>query len=104
MIKDHPIVHQGREGMTTREQHLIVALADKESGQRIEDADVTAHLVHEGHAGSFRPLEPMDIADTIAYGNFFRFPAEGGYSIQLRINRAGESITEVEFRHRHVME
>ena len=104
MIKDYPIVHQGRESTTTREQHLIVTLTDQESGQRIEDVDVTARLVHEGHAGSFRPLEPMYIADTITYGNFFSFPAEGGYSIQLRINRAGESITEVEFRHRHVME
>lgn len=104
MIRGHRIVHQSREGVTTREQHLVVTVVDQESGQRIEDAKVAARLLHEGHAGSFHLLEPMDIADTITYGNFFSFPAEGGYSIQLRIERTGEPTTEVEFRHRHVVE
>lgn len=104
MIRDHRIVHQGREGVTTREQHLVVTLVDQASGQRIEDADVAARLRHEGHAGSFRPLEPMEIADTITYGNFFSMPDEGPYSLQFRINRLGEPTTEVEFRHRHVAE
>ena len=38
MIREHRVIHQGREGITTREQHLIVPVVDEESGQRIEDA------------------------------------------------------------------
>lgn len=104
MIQDHRIIHEGREGVMTREQHLVVTVVDQETGQRIEDAEVAARIRHEGHAGTYRSLEPMQIADTITYGNFFSFPEEGGYSIQLRINRAGEPTSEVEFRHRHMME
>ncbi|MBZ0329302.1 hypothetical protein KZO25_03115 [Halomonas sp. ANAO-440] len=102
MVKDHRIVHQGREGIGTREQHLVVTLVDQASGQRIEDAKVAGRLRHEGHASEFLPLEPMEIADTITYGNFFSLPEEGAYSLQLRIERTGEPTTEVEFRHRHV--
>ncbi|AXY43156.1 hypothetical protein D1793_13575 [Halomonas sp. JS92-SW72] len=101
MIKDHPIVHEGREGVMTREQHLTVTLVDQSSGQRIEDAKVAARLRHEGHSSEFLQLEPMDISDTITYGNFFSLPEEGAYRLQLRIDRIGEPTTEVEFRHRH---
>jgi hypothetical protein len=103
-IRDHRIVHRGREGVTTREQHLVVTVVDQESGQRIEDARVAARVRHEGHTSEFRRLEPMEIAGTITYGNFFSLPEEGAYSFQLRIERAGEPTTEVEFRHRHELE
>lgn len=104
MIRDHRIVHQGREGVTTREQHLVVTVIDQETGQRIENAEVAARIGHEGHMGAYRALEPMKIADTITYGNFFSFPNEGGYNLQIRINRPEAPATEVEFRHRHVAE
>lgn len=104
MIREHRVIHQGHEGITTREQHLIVTVVDEESGQRIEDAEVAARIRHEGHAGTYRSLEPMSIADTITYGNFFSFPEEGGYHLQLRIKRSGEPATEMEFHHRHVLE
>ena len=84
--------------------HLTAALFDARTGDRVEDVTVDARVAPLGLAGETRRLEPMEIAETITYGNFFSFPEEGGYRLRLRIERTGEPATEVEFRHRHVVE
>lgn len=67
--------------------HLVVAIFDAASGARITDAKVTARVASLGLAGSQRALEPMIIADTVTYGNYFNLPDKGRYRISLQITR-----------------
>lgn len=102
VIEGHEIVHGERPRAEVGDSHLVVALFDQVSGERVEDARVSARLRHNGHTGPEQMLEPMEIADTITYGNFFTLPEEGGYSIQLRIERQDtDDISLVEFGHEH---
>src|SRR5574341_2247060 len=70
--------------------HVLVALFDNKTGERITDADVTARV--EGVAGvqsGEKRLEPMQIAGSPSFGNFFLMPGRDPYSIHLKINRHG---------------
>jgi hypothetical protein len=67
--------------------HLIVAIFNSVTGDRITDAAVTASVTRPGFAPPAKPLEPMKIADTISYGNFFDLPSDGDYRIRLSITR-----------------
>lgn len=83
--------------------HVVVAVFDNASGQRIEDAQVTAAVMEVGLAPEWKTLEPMRIADTITYGNYFSMPSAGTYRIQLRIRRPGHAqAIEATFTHGHV--
>jgi hypothetical protein len=64
---------------------VIVAIFNPVTGERITDASVTASVTPPGFPP--KPLEPMKIADTITYGNFFNFPREGVYHIHLSVKR-----------------
>jgi len=63
--------------------HLIVVIFNAVTGERITDATITA----SGLAPSVKTLEPMKIADTISYGNFFELPKDGIYRIRLSVTR-----------------
>jgi hypothetical protein len=56
--------------------HVLIALFDTKTGQRITDAEVTARVedVARIQSGEKR-LEPMVIAGTVTFGNFFSMPA-----------------------------
>jgi len=69
-------------------KHVMVAVYDATSGERIEDATVEARVTPLGLATITRPLEPMVIADTITYGNFFNMAIAGQYEIEVAIKRA----------------
>ena len=70
IMRGHPKEHpQGTmHGGVPREReqyHVMVALFDAKTGQRITDADVKASVAALGRTGSPVTLEPMNIADTI---------------------------------------
>lgn len=70
IMRGHPTEHpQGTmHGGVPREReqyHVMVALFDAKTGQRITDADVKASVAALGRTGSPVTLEPMNIADTI---------------------------------------
>lgn len=67
--------------------HLIVALFNQTTNQRITDADVTATVEEIGLAGTTKTLEPMKIADTITFGNYFKIDSMNLYRITIQINR-----------------
>jgi hypothetical protein len=101
MIKGHTIVHGGRTGTETQEKHLVVALFDRDSGERIEDARVSARVQQKGRQTTSRELEPMEIAGTITYGNYFAFPEEADYRVRLAITRSDGASEELDFDHAH---
>lgn len=110
MIRGHPMRHGGvpapdpaHPGL--HQDHLVVALFDENNGARITDAEITANVadVASGQVSLTKVLEPMKIADTQTYGNFFELPDRHDYRIRLEIRRRGrEEPVRAEFRHSHI--
>jgi len=68
------------------QHHLIVTLFDKESKQRIADAEVWASVGEIGLSASRKKLQPMAWGP-MSYGNYFRMGNPGRYHIHLEIKR-----------------
>lgn len=112
MVQGHPKDHaeEAMHGGVPRGRHAVhvmSAVFDAESGERIEDATIDASVIAVSDAaahiaGVTRRLEPMVIADTVTYGNYFAMPGDERYRIALSIKRAG-SVTPVllEFSYDH---
>lgn len=90
-------MHAKRVRKTSR--HLVVALVDKDSGQRISDANVSATVTPLGLAANQKQLEPMRINDTTTYGNFFDFPVEGA-RVVLHISRPNRPSHDASFEYK----
>lgn len=107
VIRDHPQdrmegkMHGGiPEG--SHSHHVIAAVFDAETGERIEDAKVEARVAPLGLAGERQPLEPMEIAGTITYGGYFTIRDDDAYRIKLWIATPGQAQPlVVEFAHEH---
>jgi len=90
IIRAHPALHvdpgaHGGAPAGRHDYHVLVALFDAKTGARIEDAKVTAQVSEVGLAGARRTLEPMKIADTVTYGNYFQVPSKGSYRIGVEV-------------------
>jgi hypothetical protein len=82
--------------------HLIIALFDQQTDKRISDARVSASIAEINHPGHQRKLEPMLIAGTVAYGNYFDLAGSGPYRIVVQIRRPGQpGVIEAEFVFEH---
>ena len=82
--------------------HVVLALFDDASGRRIEGAQVTAAVMELGLGPERKMLEPMRINDSVTYGNYFDFPDNGIYHIQVQIRLSGHpQPVEATFTHRH---
>lgn len=82
--------------------HVMVALFDGKTMERITDAEVTASVAEIGLAGTVRELEPMPIANAMTYGNYFRLSNLATYRITLEIQRPGSAdavTTSFEYKH-----
>jgi len=73
----------------SHQYHLVAAVFDANTGERIPDVSVTAQVSGLGLAGPKKVLEPMSIAGTITYGAYFELPGADRYRIVLTIGRAG---------------
>jgi hypothetical protein len=82
--------------------HVMAAIFDAKTGERIEDAKVKARVRPPGLAGETQTLEPMAIAGTITYGNYFTIVDRQPHRIRLSITLAGTATpVVVEFSHHH---
>lgn len=82
--------------------HVIAAVFDATMGERIEGADIQARVSPLGLAGVTRQLEPMLIAGTITYGNYFTFDGSGTFRIDLTITHPpGAAPLHMEFTYDH---
>lgn len=95
MVKGHKAGHQeatmhGGVPGGRHEYHMLVAVFEAASGERVVDADVTATISGLGHVGGSRlQLEPMEIENTVTYGNFVDFPGSDIYEIKIVVKRPG---------------
>ncbi len=94
LVRGHPREHPESEmhgGVPTGENHIMVALFDDKTGERIVRAEVTAR-VSSGRASIMeKRLEPMTIAGSLTYGNYFYMSGSGPYQVELRIYAPGRS-------------
>ena len=67
-------------------QHLVVAIFNAVTGQRVTDAVVSARISLPGHDLPEQTLQPMEISGTVTYGNFFDLSQPGVYRIRLSIS------------------
>ncbi|GAB3380021.1 hypothetical protein [Azotobacter armeniacus] len=76
--------------------HVVIALFDEATGKRLSNASVQARVEPLGGAAQQKTLEPMQIAGTVTFGNFFRMDADMPYVIHLRIRRSDNHSPDVE--------
>ena len=82
--------------------HIIVALFDSKSLERVTDAKVTATVGEIGLGRKSKPLEPFTIAGALTYGNYFKFLNTTTYTIDITVKRPGSTApikTRFEYRH-----
>jgi hypothetical protein len=107
MISGHPPEHpeEAMHGGVRRGKHqfhLLVALFDVASGERVTGAQIEAQVAEIGFAGTRRRLEPMVIAGTETYGGYFTLDGDNPFRIALEIRRPGqERVIRAEFEYRH---
>lgn len=108
MVQGHPqghpeaTMHGGARAASGHRDHVVVALFDDSTGKRIEIAEVDADVMELGRSGQWKKLEPMRIAGTITYGNYFDFPSRDAYHIILKIRIPGRAdVIETRFGHQH---
>ena len=107
MIRGHPKEHpegamHGGVPRGGEQYHVMVALFDAKTGERINDADVKASVAGVGAKGWPVTLEPMNIANTITYGNYFNMSGYGPFRIDLQIRRLNATrVIEARFEHKH---
>lgn len=82
--------------------HVMVAIFDAKTGQRVTDAQVRARVEEVGLTSEDKKLEPMQVANAVTYGNFFRMAGQGTFRITVQIRRPGTTrAVELQFEHRH---
>ncbi|OGA43503.1 MAG: hypothetical protein A3G24_21860 [Betaproteobacteria bacterium RIFCSPLOWO2_12_FULL_62_13] len=77
--------------------HIVVALFESPGGRRINNAEITAKVGEIGLHTVEKRLDPMVIANTITWGNYFQMSTPGQYRIELKIRRRGVAPADVNF-------
>ncbi len=107
LIAVHPLEHtedamHGGIPLVKHHHHVMVALFESKTGERITDAEVEASVREIGLAGRTRELEPMTIAGALTYGNFFELRSRTRYLISIRVRRPGSPrVIETRFEYDH---
>jgi hypothetical protein len=81
---------------------VTVALFDAANGQRIDDAVVKARVSTATGSGPEKTLEPITIANSQSYGNYFAMGGAGPYKVTVQVKRTPASnVTEAQFEYAH---
>lgn len=107
MIRGHPkghpetTMHGGVPG-GPHVHHLMVALFDAKTLDRIVDAKVMATVGEVGLAEETKELEPFTVAEALTYGNYFELRPNADYHVRVVVNVPGRtSRASVEFQFNH---
>jgi len=86
----------------TDDTYLVtVALTDRASGARIDNASVTATVHPLGMGGTTKTLQPATLGKAMTYGNYFRMPRSGMYEIEIMVERPnvrGSDMVRLKYR------
>ncbi len=107
LIADHPLEHtegamHGGVPLGEHHHHVMVALFEIKTGERITDAEVKANVREVGLAGQVKKLEPMAIAAALTYGNYFELRSRTRYLISVQVRRPeSPRVIEARFEYYH---
>lgn len=107
MVLGHPKEHSEssmHDGPSARsdQYHVVVALFDAATEQRISDAQVAARVTPLGLSGEEKALNAMPIGEAPSYGNFFNMAGKGPFRIVIQVRRPSMTgKVEAVFEHRH---
>ncbi|MDZ7829197.1 MAG: twin transmembrane helix small protein [Halofilum sp. (in: g-proteobacteria)] len=80
----------------TADSYLVtVAVRDRETSHRVDDARVTATVGQLGLSGTTKTLQAAEFSGALTFGNYFRLPKAAIYRIDLRVERPGVDGTDV---------
>ncbi|HRX71099.1 MAG TPA: hypothetical protein P5329_07990 [Candidatus Competibacteraceae bacterium] len=79
--------------------HLVVALFDRESGDRITDSQVKVRVSVPGWVDVENRLEPMKVADAVTFGNYFVLSDLTLNWISVQVQRAGKDAVKADFQY-----
>lgn len=91
IVQGHPSSHpeagmHGGSSEARHRYHLVLALFDAASGNRIESAQVSVIVSGLGHVGTTKTtLDPMLIADTVTWGTFVSLPGQDLYDLTFEV-------------------
>jgi hypothetical protein len=85
---DHPGMH-GINAPGSHVYHVLVALFDSKTGNRIKNAKVSANVSDSALTEKSKLLDIMHTNGIISYGNFFRMSVAGRYNIRVEIQHPG---------------
>lgn len=94
VVRGHPREHPEGEmhgGVPAGESHIMVALFDAKSGERITRAEVKVRVSGGPASSTEKRLEPMLIAGSQTYGNYFAMVGPGPYQIELHLRLPGRT-------------
>ena len=82
--------------------HVVIAVYEERTGKQLDSAAVEATVAPLGMGETSRALEPMKIANTTTYGNFFPMDVPGPYRIRVSIRQQEQrGMTRVQFNYAH---
>ncbi len=93
VIREHPDQYPKHERQKIPSgphvHHVMLALFDVSSGERITDADVEVRVSPLGLSGPKKRLDPTSVAGAVTYCNYFALAPTETYVIQALIRRPG---------------
>lgn len=106
VARTHPATHtegamHGGVRSSADEYHVLIALFNESSGERIWNATVRARVAEVGLSGEEKPLEPMIINGTTTYGNYFTMKGTGVSRINVIVRIPSTGEINVTFQHKH---
>jgi cytochrome c5 len=105
-IRNHPNEYPqkayGVPPSAPAQYYVTVALFDSDSGQRIDDAVVSARVATTAGSGPEKPLQPVTVKDSRSYGNYFAMGGTGTYKITVLVRRPGSpDMAQAQFQYTH---
>jgi hypothetical protein len=98
--KDYPRKIYGAPPSAPDQYYVTIAVFDSASGQRVDDAAVTARVATASESGRARALQPITIAGSRSYGNYFAMGGTGPYKIAVSVKRPGSpDIAQAQFEY-----
>jgi len=96
LVRGHPREHPESEmhsGVPAGENHLVIALFNDKTGERITRAEITATITGPDRFKAEKKLESMLVAGAATFGNYFTMPGPGPYRIACVFERRVSGMT-----------
>lgn len=95
IVKGHALPHaeasmHGGAAKTGDSHHVMISIIDEESGKQVTSAKVEGRVGEIGLSVTTKKLEPMVIAGTTTYGNFFPMSGAGPFQIDVEFRPTGQ--------------